>query len=132
MPVQWNWEKKEGEVVWKVKPNCTDPKVVERGFSWSIYPGNCLAVFIFEFIEEESNEEMYKFMTFFNDIHHMKKCLGLEKDYKGEKVNLFNDLYRDYEIDYIKLDTNYPDWEKLSKAFIEAGFEVRLNKGGNK
>ena len=40
---------------------------------------------------EENGKPMYSFNNFFNDITHLKKCVGLMKDWKGEFRNLFKD-----------------------------------------
>lgn len=124
MPVTWEWEKKKGEVVFKNKNH------PEETFKWNIYQANCLGAFIYEYTDRKEGP-MYQFMCFFSDVHHMKRMLGLEKCRDGNKSNLLKDWYMDYELDHIKLDTNYPDVEKLTRYFTQAGFEVRLFKGAH-
>jgi hypothetical protein len=128
MPVTWLWENKKGKVVWEKRPDCTNPKVTQKSFAWNIYEANCLGAFLYEW-KDKKEGPMYQFMTFFNDAQHMKRILGLVKDYRGEKSNLFNDWYGDYRIKYISLDMNYKSNATLAKYFVEAGFEVRLVKG---
>ena len=127
MAVNWLWSNKKGEIVWKKKKDSKNDKAPNKKFKWSIYHANCLCCMLYEFKEDKTDK--YQFMTWFGDIHHAKRMLGLEKCSDGTKTNLFNDWYLDYEIDYITLDTSYPYWDKLCKLFTEAGYNVRLYKG---
>lgn len=131
MAVNWNWKDKKGEVVWKKKATSTNPNITEERFAWSIYHANCMACMLYEY--KENNEDMYKFMCYLNDTHHLKRMLGLEKfkGYRGTyiKEDWFKEIYPDYEIDYITLDSNYPYWDTLTKYFTQAGYEVRIYKG---
>ena len=127
MSVNWNWEDKKGEIVWKKKATSTNPRATVDSFNWNIYHANCLCCMLYEY--KEGEEDMYRFMCFFNDVHHMKRMLGLEKTREGFNEDWFKEIYLDYEIDYITLDSTYPYWDKLSKYFVQAGYEVRIYKG---
>lgn len=126
MAVNWSWNAKKGEIVWKPKLDSD----VDKNYKlvWNIYQANCIAAFI----KENEKDNTYEFMSFFNDVHHMKKMLGLEKMYNGKLEDFFKEIYQNFEIDYVKLDINYPYTEKLAKYFALAGHEVRLYKGENR
>ena len=124
MSVDWNWKDKKGEIVWRNKVGKQDV------FKWTMYHANCLGCCLYEYVNKDTNEDMYSFQCFFNDVHHLKRILGLEKLYHEEgKRNLFEEWYGDQEISYIWLDPTYPYWDKLAKYFIQAGYEVRIHKG---
>ena len=127
MSVNWNWSDKKGEIVWKAKPNTNLEK--EYNLKWSIYHANCICCFI----KENDEDNTYEFMSYFSDVHHMKRMLGLER-YKGfgnkyYQNDWFKEIYCNFEIDYIRLDVNYPYNDKIAKYFAQAGYEVRLYKG---
>lgn len=132
MSVNWEWKDKKGEVHWKPKAETKFEDSKNHTFTWNIYHANCLGCMLREWKEDE--KDMYKFMTFFNDVHHLKRMLGLEKykswDNKTKKSDWFKEIYVDFEIDYITLDISYPYSDKLAKYFAEAGYKVRLYKGG--
>ena len=125
MSVNWSWKDKMGEVVWVNKNNPEDK------FSWNIYHANCLGCMLYEW--QEDGKDMYKFITYFNDVHHMKRMLGLESfksygDGPTIKEDWFGELYVDYVIDYIKIDPSYIYADKYIKYFSLAGYEVRVKK----
>lgn len=74
MSVNWSWDGKCGEIT--VSQRVDDRKGWEE-YKVSVYNGNCLAVFLYEFIED--GEEKYNFWSFFSDKDHAKNCLGLSK-----------------------------------------------------
>ena len=129
MAVNWNWSDKKGELYWKPKAGSD---VEEKTFVWNIYSANCLGCMLYEW-KEEDGTDMYKFMCFFDDTHHLKRMLGLEtfKGYGGVSIkeDWFKEIYPKYEIDYIKLDMSYKSNEALAKYFVKAGYEVRMYKG---
>ena len=106
--VRWNWKSELGSCKWY----CHDGKTTKV----DIYCGNCLGVFIKNF-KDENGEEMYNFITFFNDEKHLKRCLGLVK---GD-----DDCMKDM-IKSIKLNTYYKDGLLLAKWFARAGYKVEL------
>lgn len=74
MSVNWNWDAKCGEFVLE---QTIDAKDTKKDFTISIYNGNCMAVFLHEFVED--GNEKYTFFGFFADKDHAKNCLGLSK-----------------------------------------------------
>ena len=124
MAVNWDWSDKKGEVVWKNK------KGTNETFKWTIYHANCLGCMLYEY--KEGGDDLYRFMCYFSDVHHLKRMLGLEsfktRNDTSIKEDWFKEVYTDFEIDYIKLDPNYPYWDKFTKYFVQAGYEVRLCK----
>lgn len=132
MAVEWLWKNKKGEVHWKPKAETKFEDSKNHTIVWSIYHANCLGCMLKEY-KDNNGEDVYDFMCYFNDIHHLKRMLGLEK-YKTFnnttiKEDWFKNIYIDFEIDYITLDITYPYADKLAKYFAEAGYEVRLYKG---
>ena len=73
MSVNWNWNDKCGEFVLSQEFGNGEWK----DFTISIYNGNCMAVFLHEFVED--GKEKYSFTGFFSDKEHAKNCLGLTK-----------------------------------------------------
>ena len=131
MSVSWSWKDKEGEVHWKPKAEVRFEDSKSHTFTWNIYHANCLGCMIRE--HQELGKDMYNFMCYFSDVHHLKRMLGLEKykswDKETKKSDWFKEIYDDFEIDYLTLDIRYPYVDKLAKYFVEAGYEVRLYKG---
>lgn len=107
--VRWDWNRKLGTCKWF----CYDGKTTKV----DIYVGNCLGVFIKNFKDAETKKDMYKFMTFFCDEKHLKRCLGLVKGYE--------DCMKDM-IKSIKLNTYYKDGLVLAKWFARSGYKVEL------
>lgn len=123
MSVNWDWNAKKGEVIWKgVKKN---PKVGVK-LKWNIYHANCLCAIIREF--KEDGKDMYQFITWFSDIEHLKNVLGLTKKYKD---NIFKDyLHKDYwKLEKVRLDISYDDSIKMAKYIAQSGIKVELYKG---
>ena len=108
MAVNWNWKHKMGVITWHNPHNNTNIKV-------NIYNANCLGALIYEF--KENDKEMYDFFGFWNDITHLKRCLGLVKDY--------DNLYKD-KIIKIKLNAFYEENLVIAKYFAKANFKVEL------
>ena len=121
MSVNWNWNDKKGEIIWKPRTQEKKEGEAKKRFKWSIYEANCLGCCLYEY--KEDNKLMYQFQCFFSDENHLKAMLGLNNDCE----NLLNEWYFDYQIDYIKLDVSFDNW-KLAKAFANAGYQVRLYK----
>lgn len=116
MAVNWNWKQKMGVVVW----NNSNTEKVER-VNLNLYKGNCLGVIIHDYKDEETKEKMYQFVSFWSDINHLKRCLGLQKSYDGSKENIYKNL-----ILKVKLNTYYKDCIKIANLFSEAGIKVEL------
>lgn len=78
MSLNWSWNEKCGEAVFE-----------QRGkeFAINLYQGNAYLIFLYEFKDKETGNDMYNLWTFWADKVHAKRCLGLEKGYE----NLYND-----------------------------------------
>lgn len=110
MSVNWLWKDKMGSLVWS--ENGSHLKV-------NIYDANCLCALIRTYTDD--NRDVYDFYTFFNDITHLKKCIGLAKDYRGLLDNMFKDKWSN-----IRLNTYFKQSVQIAKWLTKAGFEVTL------
>lgn len=111
MSVNWLWKDVMGSIKWKTSDGKT--KTV------NVYDGNCLCVMIHTFKSE--GKSLYDFYGFFNDESHLKKCIGLSKDYDGTIKNLFKDEWQKW-----KLNTYYKQSLNIAKLLTKAGFKVEL------
>ena len=111
MSVNWYWKDKMGSLMYKYRDN--------EPYQVNVYKGNCLCVLVYQY--EENGKPMYSFNNFFNDITHLKKCVGLMKDYKGEFRNLFKDEWIKW-----RLNTYFKDSLSIAKVLAQAGYIVEL------
>lgn len=117
MPVTWEWTHKIGEISVRRE----EKKDEFINFKLNIYSGNCLAIVLYEFKDSETKESKYNFWCFWNDLQHLKRCLGLKKGYN----NLFKDEGSD-NWTKIKLNTYYSQSIKMADLFAKAGHKVEL------
>lgn len=108
MAVNWDWNYKKGEITLKRKGN----------FKINIYCGNCSGALIYDF-KDENGKEMYQFYGFWNDLKHLKNCLGLSGAHKGDNI------YKD-EFKKVKLNVYYSECLKMAELFTQAGIKVEL------
>ena len=111
MSVNWLWKDKMGSIQWKNREG--------QAFTVSVYKGNCLCVMIYEYTHED--KPLYDFFGFFNDDSHLKKCIGLMKDYDGAKKNIYENEWISW-----KLNTFYKDSLTLAIWLTTAGYPVEL------
>ena len=111
MSVNWLWKDKMGSITYHYGDH--DP------FQVNVYKGNCLCVLIYEY--EENGKAMYSFNNFFHDLTHLKKCIGLMKDYNGELKNIFKGEWLKW-----RLNTYFKDSMNIAKCLTQAGFPVEL------
>ena len=76
MAVHWMWKDKCGEMIIE---QTMDGETAE--FTKTLYEGNCFLIVLNEWDEKE--QHMYSLYTFFADLQHAKRCLGLEKGYEN-------------------------------------------------
>ena len=107
--VNWEWKHKVGTM------HCKNLK--NQKYKLNIYKANCLGAIIYEYKDTETKENMYRFSHFWNDLTHLKKCLGFFK----KEDNLYNDF-----LVKISLNTYYKDSIKIAELFAKAGFKVEL------
>ena len=110
MSVNWYWKDKMGTVEYKDEDGV---------YTVSVYRGNCLCVLIYEFKEKEV--EKYIFHGFFNDLIHLKTCVGLTKDYEGKYTNIYKGVWGKW-----KLNTFFKDSLQIANVLTKAGFPVEL------
>jgi hypothetical protein len=113
MAVNWDWKAKKGEIQWL--GNGEPPKTYKVTF----YQANCLGALTYNF--KEDGQDMYRFMGFWNDLDHLKRCLGLAKNYDNTYENIYEGV-----IKKIKLNTYYKDSIKIAELFAKAGHKVEL------
>lgn len=111
MSVNWYWKDKMGSLMYKYRDH--------EPYQVTVYKGNCLCVLVYEY--EENGKPMYSFNNYFNDIIHLKKCVGLMKDHKGEFRNLFKDEWVKW-----RLNTFFKDNLSIAKVLAQAGYPVEL------
>lgn len=119
MSVNWNWSDKCGEFVLE---QTIDAKGTKKDFTISIYNGNCMAVFLHEFVED--GKEKYNFVGFFSDKEHAKNCLGLNKG----TDNLYSTEWQ--TIKKVRLDKRKCRYFKdlvalFAQAFNDIDIEIR-------
>lgn len=110
MSVNWQWKDKMGTI------QCSD---YQGDYTLNVYSGNCLCVLTYEYIENDV--EKYTFHGFFNDLDHLKICVGLKKDYNGDLKNIYKDTWVKW-----KLNTYFKDTLKIADALTKSGFAVEL------
>lgn len=128
MSVNWSWKHKLGtiDVVRKMPEGQKDIR-----FKLNLYAANCVAAIINDFkqVDPETGKkkDMYTFFGFWNDLDHLKRCLGLTKNYDGLRENLYksDDTYGDTWVK-IKLNTYYPEMIKVGALFAKAKHNVEL------
>ena len=116
MAVNWNWNMKMGVITW----NNSNTEKVEK-VKVNLYKGNCLGVVINDYKDKETNKKMYQFVTFFNDLDHLKRCLGLLKCWDGTTSNMLKNV-----ILKVKLNTYFKDCIKMAELFAKVGIKVEL------
>lgn len=124
MSVNWLWKSEKGEFVYK----CKDGEFKGEKFKVGMYGGNCLCAHIYRFkkLNEQTGkkEKYYNFWGFWNDIEHLKNCLGMNPK-KGYK----DDMYKDdsmYQLVKIRVNAFYPEMMKVAELFAKAGYKVEV------
>ncbi|MCM1556208.1 MAG: hypothetical protein NC087_01600 [Anaeroplasma bactoclasticum] len=115
MSVNWSWKERMGVMYLKQ----SHPATGEFKFKINIYGANCLGALIYDYKDEETKKAMYQFWGFWNDITHLKRCLGLVKG--------FDNIYVDkgfQSVLKVKLNTHYKDCLKIADCFVKAGIKV--------
>ena len=110
MSVNWKWGDKMGTV---------ECKQGDNEYTLNVYKANCLCVLVYEY--EKDGKHYYDYGGHFNDLQHLKVCVGLSKDWKGEKENIYKNLWVKW-----KLNTYYKETFSIVKPLTQAGFTVEL------
>ena len=110
MSVDWNWKDKIGTV------ECKQNK---QEYTLNVYLANCLCVLVYEY--EKDGKRHYEYGGHFNDLQHLKVCIGLKKDWQGKYENIYKNLWVKW-----KLNTFYKETFSIAKTLTQAGFAVEL------
>lgn len=111
MSVTWLWKNKMGSIQWQT--------ISGKKINVNAYQGNCLCVMIHTY--KQDGKAVYDFCGFFNDESHLKKCIGLAKDYDGKIKNIYENEWLKW-----KLNTYYKQSFTLAKYLTKAGYKVEL------
>ena len=107
MAVNWNWKNKMGSIT---THNTRGEKI-----KINLYQANCLGALIYEF-KDDDGKAMYEFVDWWQDLAHLKRCLGLAKGYDS--------LYTDFV--KIRLNIAYKDCIKIAELFAKANIKTIL------
>lgn len=117
MPVTWWWDLKIGSMTLRGREN--------QKYKVNIYRGNCLGALIYEYKQIDENNkkvDMYQFFGYWNDENHLKRNLGLSKNFDGNKDNIYADLVK------LDLNTYYESSWKIAQLFVKAlGNKTKIN-----
>lgn len=80
MALEWNFKKKVGEAIIKQK---------DTTYTVNLYNGNAYLIFIYEYVDEKTGNNMYSLWTFWGDKVHAKNCLGITKGHD----NIYEDEF---------------------------------------
>ena len=109
MAVRWDWSDKLGTAtVWNT--------FREEEVTLTLYRGNCLLIFLYEFTDDDGTEQ-YQFMNFFDDKPHAKRMLGITKNYDGTKENLLESGC--YRYKSFKLDAKRKESKEIAKLLMD-------------
>ena len=112
MAVNWYWKDKAGQITFKSK---------QGKYSYNIYAGaNCMAVILYEYKHKETKTNMYMFQGFWDNVEHLKRCMGIIGD---NKDNLYKDAIK------LKLNIYYlpKEWHKIAELFAKhTGAKIEL------
>ncbi len=111
MSVNWSWKHKMGSIQWKNEDG--------KKITVNVYQGNCLCVMVRTYKKE--GKELYSFYGFFDDTNHLKRCIGLSKNYDGTIYNIYKGEWLKW-----KLNTYYEQSFAIARQLVKAGFKVEL------
>lgn len=127
MSLNWSWKYKMGEIVVEQSHSIPNGTGVESTkdvmkFKVNLYHANCLCAGIYEYKDPESDKTLYQVYSFFLDVNHMKRCLGLTNN----TYNLFDGKNGCDKWVKIKLNTYYKECMTMAPILTKAGFKVEL------
>ena len=120
MSLNWEWTDKMGEVIYT--DDCYTPG---HPYQTNIYQGNALMIWVNECANDPSDPTAgtsYSLGNFCVDLTHLRNMLGLyaSKGYSTE--NLFND----YHIKLLRLNTRYKSVPKIVAEFAKAHTNIAI------
>lgn len=131
MSLNWYWNDCCGEAVFeRTLWNPLEGKDETKRITTKLYQGNAWLIFIYEW--KEGDKDMYNVWSFIADKEHMRNCLGLSKQSKGD--NIFN--RGDCRLVSISLDKNRNSYVKqivdnLVQAFDELHIKIYTSEKEN-
>ena len=122
MSLNWNWNDKMGDVIYN--PSQYHP---EHPYITNIYEGNALMIWCNEWATDPAlpltpSNTSYSLGNFCCDMEHFKNMLGLNAKKGYSTDNLFND----YNIKTIRLNTRYKSVPKIVEAFAKAKTNITI------
>lgn len=122
MSLNWEWTDKMGEVIYT-----DDMYTPGHPYVCNIYQGNALMIWVNEWANDPSkpmttDNTSYSLCNFCADMEHFRNMLGLnfKKGYSSE--NLFND----YHIKLLRLNTRYKSVPKIVAEFAKAHTNIAI------
>ena len=96
----------------------------------NIYRANCVGAVIYEWKQKDEKtgkaQDMYQFWGYWNDLNHLKRCIGLIKDYNGNYSNLYNGSMDSDKWVKLKLNVYYREMLTVARLFTKAGYKVEI------
>ena len=122
MSLNWQWNDKMGEVIY------TDDRYTPgHPYVTNIYQGNALMIWCNELATDPArpltpDNTSYSLGNFCVDIEHLRNMLGLNAKKGYSKDNLFND----YNIKLLRLNTKYKSVPKIVAEFAKAHTNITI------
>lgn len=123
MSVDWRWKSVRGYIHYYDNRN-------KKHFVLGMYGGNCTCAIIYRYREKNKEtgkiEKYYNFISFINDIEHLKRMLKSDKDmYRNLLIG--KPTFRKFEL-YVTSDNKWANKEMLqvAKILAEYGYKVEL------
>lgn len=104
MALNWLWKDKMGKITIRQKQ-----KDKENEYEISIYAGNCMAIFLYEY-KDEDGQDMYDLWSFWADKQHVKNIMKNEKK-----------LFSGCEVVSVELDLSFKQARPVLDMFVQYG-----------
>lgn len=122
MSLNWNWDDKMGEVIYT-----EDKYTPGHHYVTNIYQGNALMIWCNEWATDPEkpmtpDNTSYSLGNFCADMQHLNNMLGLNASNGFSSENLFND----YSIKLLRLNTAYKSVAKIVEAFAKAHTNIAI------
>lgn len=124
MALQWHWDEKVGEAVFD-DLYLDDPT---KELTVNLYEGNAFLIFVHEYKDKDTGDDMYNVYSYFGDKEHMNMCLGLAKGYD----NIFLHGGRLKKISFNKAKSR--NYKQVVSALVRAfdNIEIKIYTEGDK
>lgn len=117
MSLNWEWTDKMGEVIYT-----DDMYTPGHPYVCNIYQGNALMIWVNEWANDPTAGTSYSLGNFCVDIENLRNMLGLNAKKGYSTTNLFND----YHIKLLRLNTRYKSVPKIVAEFAKAHTNVKI------